>query len=103
MSESFEPLGDRVLLRRVDKGNTTSAGFVIPDSAKEKPTECEVIAVGKPYTNEFNTPMTAPCKVGDRVLIGKYSGSNEIKLNGEDFLAIRWAELIGKITRETIN
>ncbi len=103
MHESFEPLGDRVLLKRVDSGNTSKSGMIIPDSAKEKPTECEVVAVGPPFLNEFNTLLSPPCKVGDRVLIGKYSGSNELKLNGEDYLAIRWAELIGKITRETVN
>lgn len=93
--EIFQPLRDRVLLKRVDGGSIGKSGMIIPDAAKEKPTECEVIAVGASYTNEFNTLMHPPVSVGDHVLIGKYSGSNEIKLNGVEHVSVKWDELIG--------
>ena len=95
MAEKLTPLRDRVLLKRIDGGSTTKSGFLVPETAKEKPTECEVIAIGAPYINEFNTFMTCPVKVGDRVLIGKYSGSSEIKLDGVEHVAVKWDELIG--------
>jgi chaperonin GroES len=101
MSEHFKPLRDRVLLKRIDGGSTTKGGYIVPDTAKEKPTECEVIAVGEPFTNEFNTLMRCPAEVGDHVLIGKYSGSNEIKLDGVEHVSVKWDELIGiKTTTE---
>ena len=93
--ETLTPLRDRVLLKRIESGSTTKSGFILPETAKEKPTECEVIAIGAPYINEFNTFMTCPVKVGDRVLIGKYSGSSEIKLDGVEHVAVKWDELIG--------
>lgn len=94
MKEVFIPLRDRVLLKRIEAAANKS-GFVIPETAKEKPTECEVVAIGAPYVNEFNTNMVCPVKVGERVMIGKYSGSNEIKLNGVEHVSVKWDELIG--------
>jgi|FreactTroBogLake_1042271.scaffolds.fasta_scaffold31345_2 chaperonin GroES len=93
--EKFQPIYNRVLLKRIDGGSTTKSGMIVPESAKEKPTECEVVAVGATYTNEFNTVMSCPVSVGDHVLIGKYSGSNEIKLNGQEYVSVKWDELIG--------
>jgi len=95
MTEAFRPIYNRVLLKRIDGGSTTKSGMIVPESAKEKPTECEVVAIGEMYTNEFNTIVSCPVSVGDRVLIGKYSGSNEIKLNGQEYVAVKWDELIG--------
>ena len=103
MSDSFTPLGDRVLLRRVDSGSVSKAGFAIPDAAKEKPTECEVVAVSSGYTTEWGQFLICPVNVGDRVLIGKYSGANEVKLDGVEHIAIRWSELIGIVKRESVN
>jgi chaperonin GroES len=93
--ETFQPIYNRVLLKRIDGGSTTKSGMIVPDTAKEKPTECEVVAINKSYINEFNTLMICPVSVGDRVLIGKYSGSNEIKLNGVEHVSVKWDELIG--------
>jgi chaperonin GroES len=93
--ETFQPIYNRVLLKRIDGKSRTKADLLIPDSAKEKPTECEVIAIGPAYVNEFNTLMVCPVSVGARVLIGKYSGSNEIKLNGVEHVSVKWDELIG--------
>jgi len=101
--ETFKPIYNRVLLKRIDGGSTTKSGMIVPDTAKEKPTECEVIAIGEPYVNEFNTNMVCPVAVGDRVLIGKYSGSNEIKLNGVEHVSVKWDELIGVKRTEVVN
>jgi chaperonin GroES len=95
MTEVFRPIYNRVLLKRIDGGSTTKSGMIVPDSAKEKPTECEVVACGESYVNEFGTRMICPVEVGERVLIGKYSGSNEIKLNGVEHVSVKWDELIG--------
>ena len=104
MSDSFIPLRDRVLLRRIDTTSTTKSGLALPDTVKEKPTECEVIAVSTGFVSEFSgAEMKPPVKVGDRVLIGKYSGSSEIKLDGVEHVAVKWDELIGILKKETVN
>ena len=99
MATSIKPLHDRVILRRIeDNVNQTAGGLFIPDTAKEKPQEGEVIAVGEGKYKEDGTRQTLDVKAGDRVLFGKYSGS-EIKLDGEEFLIMREDEILGIITR----
>ena len=99
MATSIKPLHDRVILRRIeDSVNQTAGGLFIPDTAKEKPQEGEVIAVGEGKYKEDGTRQTLDVKAGDRVLFGKYSGS-EIKLDGEEFLIMREDEILGIISR----
>lgn len=103
MADSFTPLRDRVLLRRVDASATTKSGLTLPDTVKEKPTECVVVAVSAGFISEYSgTEMLPPVNVGDRVLIGKYSGSQEIKLDGVEHIAVKWDELIGILKKETV-
>lgn len=93
---TFTPCRDRVLLKRTDGQSKTESGFVIPEAAKEKPTECEVVAVSPSYVSEFTgTTMYPFVEVGQRVLIGKYSGSSEIKLDGVDHIVVKWDEILG--------
>ena len=99
MATSIKPLHDRVILRRIeDSVNQTAGGLFIPDSAKEKPQEGEVIAAGAGKYKEDGTRQALDVKAGDRVLFGKYSGS-EIKLDGEEFLIMREDEILGIIER----
>ena len=99
MATSIKPLHDRVILRRIeDNVNQTAGGLFIPDTAKEKPQEGEVIAVGEGKYKEDGTRQTLDVQAGDRVLFGKYSGS-EIKLDGEEFLIMREDEILGIISR----
>lgn len=99
MATNIKPLHDRVILRRIeDSVNQTAGGLFIPDTAKEKPQEGEVIAVGEGKYKEDGTRQTLDVKAGDRVLFGKYSGS-EIKLDGEEFLIMREDEILGIISR----
>lgn len=99
MATNITPLHDRVIIRRLeDTNNQTAGGLFIPDSAKEKPQEGEVIAVGEGKYKEDGTRQTLDVKAGDRVLFGKYSGS-EIKLDGEEFLIMREDEILGIISR----
>ena len=94
VATTFTPLHDRLLLRRVEEGETIRGGIIIPDSAKEKPQEGEVIAVGKGKSNDEGKTFPLDVKAGDRVLFGKYSGT-EIKIDGEDFLIMREEEVLG--------
>ena len=99
MATKITPLHDRVILRRIeDSTEKTAGGLFIPDSAKEKPQEGEVIAAGAGKYKEDGTRQTLDVKEGDRVLFGKYSGS-EIKLDGEEFLIMREDEILGIIER----
>ena len=99
MATNIKPLHDRVILRRIeDSTNQTAGGLFIPDTAKEKPQEGEVIAVGEGKYKEDGTRQTLDVKAGDRVLFGKYSGS-EIKLDNEEFLIMREDEILGIINR----
>jgi chaperonin GroES len=99
MATTIKPLHDRVILRRIeDNVNQTAGGLFIPDTAKEKPQEGEVIAVGEGKYKEDGTRQTLDVNAGDRVLFGKYSGS-EIKLDGEEFLIMREDEILGVISR----
>ena len=96
----FAPLHDRILVRRVEEATTTRGGIIIPDSAKDKPQEGEVISVGKGKINEEGKVRPLDVKEGDRILFGKYSGT-EIKLDGEDFIIMREEEVLGIITGAT--
>jgi chaperonin GroES len=88
------PLHDRVLLKRLEEGEQRVGGIIIPDSAKEKPQQATVVAVGNGRITEEGTVIPLDVKPGDLVLIGKYAG-NEIKLDGEDFLIVRQDEILG--------
>src|SRR6201992_433763 len=91
---TFTPLHDRILVRRLEENETMRGGIIIPDSAKEKPQQGEVISVGKGKSNDEGKVFPLDVKAGDTVLFGKYSGS-EIKLDGEDFLIMREEEVLG--------
>ena len=94
VATTFTPLHDRILVRRIDEGETVRGGIIIPDSAKEKPQEGEVISVGKGKSNDEGKVFPLDVKSGDRVLFGKYSGT-EIKIDGEEFLIMREEEVLG--------
>ena len=98
MATNIRPLHDRVIVRRIEEGGQVRGGIIIPDSAKEKPQEGEVIAVGEGKYKNDGTRQTPDVKEGDRVLFGKYSGS-EIKLDNEEFLIMREDEILGVIER----
>jgi chaperonin GroES len=94
MATKFTPLHDRILVRRVEESETTRGGIIIPDSAKDKPQEGEVISAGKGKINEEGKVRPLDVKEGDRILFGKYAGT-EIKIDGEDFLIMREEEVLG--------
>src|SRR5882724_10075556 len=94
IATTFTPLHDRILVRRVEEGETIRGGIIIPDSAKEKPQEGEVLSVGKGKSNDEGKVFPLDVKAGDRVLFGKYSGT-EIKIDGEEFLIMREEEVLG--------
>ncbi len=99
MATNIKPLHDRVIIRRIeDSTDKTAGGLFIPDTAKEKPQEGEVIAAGDGKYKEDGTRQALDVKAGDRVLFGKYSGS-EIKLDGEEFIIMREDEILGIINR----
>jgi chaperonin GroES len=98
MATNIQPLHDRVIVKRIDEGEQVRGGIIIPDSAKEKPQEGEVIAAGLGKYKEDGTRQALDVKAGDRVLFGKYS-SSEIKVNGEELLIMREDEILGVITR----
>ena len=99
MATNIKPLHDRVIIRRIeDSTDKTAGGLFIPDTAKEKPQEGEVIAAGDGKYKEDGTRQPLDVKAGDRVLFGKYSGS-EIKLDGEEFIIMREDEILGIINR----
>ena len=91
---AFRPLGDRVVIRRVDEEARTKGGIIIPDSAKEKPQEGEVIAVGPGARDDDGRRIPMNLKPGDQILFGKWSGS-EIKLEGEDLLIMKESDVLG--------
>jgi chaperonin GroES len=98
MTMNIQPLHDRVIVKRIDEGEQVRGGIIIPDSAKEKPQEGEVIAAGLGKYKEDGTRQALDVKAGDRVLFGKYS-SSEIKVNGEELLIMREDEILGVIKR----
>lgn len=90
----IRPLQDRVIVKRVVEEEKTKGGIIIPDTAKEKPQEGKVIAVGKGKTNDEGKLIPLDVKAGDRILFGKYSGS-EVKLDGEEYLIMREDDILG--------
>jgi chaperonin GroES len=93
---SFRPLHDRVVVRRLTAEEKTAGGIIIPDTAKEKPMEGEVIAVGPGARNEQGALVALDVKAGDKILFGKWSGT-EVKLNGEDLLIMKESDIMGII------
>jgi chaperonin GroES len=96
MATKLTPLHDRILVRRIEEQETVRGGIIIPDSAKEKPQEGEVIAVGKGKINEDGKVFPLDVKAGDRILFGKYAGT-EVKIDGEEFLIMKEDEVLGLI------
>ena len=94
----FRPLHDRVVVKRVEQEEKTKGGIIIPDTAKEKPQEGEVIAVGPGGRNEHGELMPLDVKAGDRVLFGKWSGT-EVKIDGEELLIMKESDLLGIIEK----
>ena len=93
----FRPLGDRVLVKRVEEETKTKGGIIIPDTAKEKPQEGEVVAVGPGARNDKGELVALDVKPGDRVLFGKWSGT-EVKLDGEELLIMKESDIMGVLT-----
>ena len=90
----FTPLHDRVLVRRIEPEEKTAGGIIIPDSAKEKPQEGEVIAVGKGVRDEDGEFVALDVAVGDRILFGKWSGT-EVKIEGDDLIIMKESDILG--------
>ena len=95
---AFRPLGDRVLVKRVEEEEKTKGGIIIPDTAKEKPQEGEVVAVGPGARDDNGKVQPLDVKKGDKILFGKWSGT-EIKLDGQDLLIMKESDIMGVITQ----
>ncbi|MGF1659949.1 MAG: co-chaperone GroES [Rubrimonas sp.] len=93
---NFKPLHDRVLVRRIESDAKTAGGLIIPDTAKEKPQEGEVIAVGEGARKDSGELIPMAVKAGDRILFGKWSGT-EVKIDGEDLLIMKESDILGVI------
>jgi chaperonin GroES len=91
---NFKPLHDRVLVRRIESDEKTSGGLIIPDSAKEKPQEGEIVAVGEGARKDSGELIPMAVSAGDRVLFGKWSGT-EVKIDGEDLLIMKESDILG--------
>jgi chaperonin GroES len=94
----FRPLHDRVVVRRIDTDQKTAGGIIIPDTAKEKPQEGEVVSVGPGARNDRGELVPAELKAGDRVLFGKWSGT-EVKIDGEELLIMKESDVMGVIEK----
>ena len=94
---AFKPLHDRVVVRRVQSEEKTKGGLIIPDSAKEKPAEGEVVAVGEGARKDSGELIAMSVKAGDRVLFGKWSGT-EVKIDGEDLLIMKESDILGIVS-----
>ena len=94
---AFRPLHDRVLVRRIEAEEKTAGGIIIPDSAKEKPSEGEIVAVGEGARNEGGDRVALDVKAGDRILFGKWSGT-EVTVAGEELLIMKESDILGIIT-----
>ena len=92
----FRPLHDRVVVRRLESEERTAGGIIIPDTAKEKPQQGEVVAVGPGARNEKGELVALDVKVGDKILFGKWSGT-EVKINGEDRIIMKESDILGII------
>ena len=95
-TQSFRPLADRLLVKRIEKEERSSGGIIIPDTAKEKPQEGEVVAAGTGARNDQGQIQPLEVKSGDRILFGKWSGS-EVKVNGEDLLIMKESDILGVV------
>ncbi len=93
----FRPLHDRIVVRRIDAEEKTAGGIIIPDTAKEKPMEGEVVAVGPGARDDKGQLVALDVKAGDRILFGKWSGT-EVKIDGEDLLIMKESDILGVIT-----
>lgn len=100
MATNLRPLHDRILVKRIEEKEQVRGGIIIPDTAKEKPQEGEVVAVGNGKVLDNGTRLEMAVKAGDRVLFGKYSGT-EVKVDGEDYLIMREDEVLGIIEGAT--
>jgi chaperonin GroES len=98
MAVNFVPLHDRILVRRVEEQETTPGGLIIPDTAKDKPQEGEVLAVGKGKIKEDGKVLPLDVKAGDRILFGKYGGT-EIVFEGDEYLIMREDEVLGIVSK----
>ena len=96
MSVNIRPLHDRVLVKRIEEKEQVRGGIIIPDTAKEKPQEAEVVAVGPGKVGDNGERQAMDVKAGDRILVGKYSGS-EIKIDGVEFVILREDEILGVV------
>ena len=94
---AFRPLGDRVLVKRVEEEEKTKGGIIIPDTAKEKPQEGEVVAVGPGVRDERGTVNALELKAGDRILFGKWSGT-EVKIDGDDLIIMKESDVLGVLS-----
>ena len=97
MAVNITPLHDRVLVKRTEEKETVKGGIIIPDTAKEKPQEGEVIAVGAGKLNEKGKRISLDVKSGDRILFGKYTG-NDIKIDEQEYLILREEEILAKVS-----
>eukprot|EP01039_Chlorochromonas_danica_P015525 gene15525-18254_t len=97
---SFRPLHDRVLVRRVEAEEKTAGGIIIPDTAKEKPQEGEVLAVGPGARDDSGKRIEPEVKVGDRILFGKWSGT-EVKIDGEDLIIMKESDILGVVNTKS--
>ena len=94
---AFRPLGDRVLVKRVEEEQKTKGGIIIPDTAKEKPQEGEVVAVGPGVRDEDGKHVALELKAGDRILFGKWSGT-EVKIDGDDLIIMKESDVLGVLS-----
>ena len=95
---AFRPLGDRVLVKRVEEEAKTKGGIIIPDTAKEKPQEGEVVSVGPGARDEAGKRVEPDVKVGDRILFGKWSGS-EVRIDGDELLIMKESDILGVLDK----
>jgi chaperonin GroES len=95
---NFKPLHDRVLVKRIESEEKTASGIIIPDSAKEKPIEAEVMAVGSGSRNEAGQITPLEIKVSDRILLGKWGGT-EVKIDGVDYVILKESEILGVFSK----
>ena len=102
MTTKFKPLHDRVLVRRLESEARSAGGIIIPDTAKEKPSEGEVIAVGSGARAENGTITPLDVRVGDRILFGKWSGT-EVKVDGEELLIMKESDILGVLEERQVN
>ena len=97
---NFQPLADRLLVRRIEEKETIQGGIIIPDTAKEKPQEGEVVAVGPGRLTEDGKRVAPEVKKGDRILVGKYSGT-DVKIDGTEYVILREEEVLGVLSTKS--